>query len=435
MSDAVNAALLRYFEKAAAPPQNRENVLRAAEDAFRELFGTNRIEMYADTLNDLFTMNTVVQGVQSDDDSPGAPPTSQSNTIMACLAHCAGKPVCISTKGQTDVERWAVPFSDESGKLYGMALCDVSKTPDEDARAGAGRVGENLASLLCYLRQKERQERSIPTKMEAPDHAVILSHEIKTPLTVMLSALQLLRPKLEQEGKSGRVGNGGQSGRSLYLDVLEVSIYKLQRVTTNILDAQNLEMGAFQPENECIDLVAFLNELMGFVAPYATAQKVSLVFENRGGKECVAYLAPFYLDRILLNLLSNALQHTKEGGCVLVRLESDDGMIRIAVENDGASIPEETLEHMFEKYWRGPEKQGGAGLGLYLCQSFAERIKGSLYAENRSEGGARFALTFPVCGFSGGISHSFFSASKPYAASRSDLVRVELSTLLSEKCV
>ena len=106
------------------------------------------------------------------------------------------------------------------------------------------------------------------------------------------------------------------------------------------------------------------------------------------------------MQRVLLNLLSNALRNTPSDGAVLVRARRRDDELEILVEDTGVGLSHEAQRRMFERFWREDSSRtrasGGAGLGLAIARGFIEAQGGRIWAENRPEGGARFAFTLPI---------------------------------------
>ena len=100
------------------------------------------------------------------------------------------------------------------------------------------------------------------------------------------------------------------------------------------------------------------------------------------------------------NLLSNALRYTPEGGEILIRIDKENGRIQVAVQDSGPGIPPESLEHIFERFYRADRSrsrsEGGAGLGLAIARKLAEAQGGSLTAANVPSGGAGSSLTLPA---------------------------------------
>jgi signal transduction histidine kinase len=111
-------------------------------------------------------------------------------------------------------------------------------------------------------------------------------------------------------------------------------------------------------------------------------------------------IAPDKVQRVLLNLLANAVRHAGPEGSVAVVVAKDTDYVVVAVEDDGEGLPQVAPERMFERFWRDDESRtrssGGAGLGLAIAQGLVQAHGGTIWAENRSGGGARVAFTLPV---------------------------------------
>jgi signal transduction histidine kinase len=106
------------------------------------------------------------------------------------------------------------------------------------------------------------------------------------------------------------------------------------------------------------------------------------------------------VERVLLNLLTNAIRHTPSDGAVAVVVEPLDDEVVVSVEDTGEGIPAESAKRMFEHFWRGDRararSKGNAGLGLAIAHGLVEAQGGRIWAENRSEGGARVSFTLPA---------------------------------------
>jgi signal transduction histidine kinase len=100
------------------------------------------------------------------------------------------------------------------------------------------------------------------------------------------------------------------------------------------------------------------------------------------------------LERVLGNLLDNALRHVQPGGTVTVRCGREEGCVSCVVEDDGPGIPAAVRDHLFTRIVRGGSS-GLAGLGLYSCRRSLERYGGSIACEDRPSGGARFRFLIP----------------------------------------
>jgi signal transduction histidine kinase len=111
-------------------------------------------------------------------------------------------------------------------------------------------------------------------------------------------------------------------------------------------------------------------------------------------------LAPEKIERVLLNLLANAVRHARPDGTVAIVVEPNADHVLVAVEDTGEGVAPETQQRMFDRFWREDDSRtrssGGAGLGLAISQGLVQAHGGKIWAENRTGGGARIAFTLPL---------------------------------------
>jgi signal transduction histidine kinase len=110
--------------------------------------------------------------------------------------------------------------------------------------------------------------------------------------------------------------------------------------------------------------------------------------------------APDKVERVLFNLLTNALRHTPSDGAVAVLVEPLDVEVQVTVEDTGEGLPADATRRVFDRFWRGDAARspgrGGAGLGLAIARGLVEAQGGRIWAENRPDGGARVSFTLPA---------------------------------------
>ena len=98
---------------------------------------------------------------------------------------------------------------------------------------------------------------------------------------------------------------------------------------------------------------------------------------------------------MLANLIGNALKHTPAGGTVIARAEVAGDSIDVQVEDTGVGIPSDQVDKLFDRYWQGPRKVGGVGLGLYICKKLVEAHGGQIWVDSRPGQGSCFHFTLP----------------------------------------
>ena len=214
-----------------------------------------------------------------------------------------------------------------------------------------------------------------------------MSHEFRTPLTLMLGPL-------EEAIADGRVP---QSIRER-LELAERNAGRLQRLVNSLLDFSRIEAGRMQATYEPTDLAALTRDLASTFRSAMEKAGLSLVVD------CVQPDEPIYVDRemwekIVLNLLSNAFKFTLSGG-VEVRLRSDQGVVLLEVSDTGVGVPEAELPRLFERFHRIEGAQGrtqeGSGIGLALVQELVKLHGGTIDATNGEGRGTTFRVRIPL---------------------------------------
>ena len=104
---------------------------------------------------------------------------------------------------------------------------------------------------------------------------------------------------------------------------------------------------------------------------------------------------PSRLKRVFVNLISNALKHTYNGK-ILIKAETDEGFIKVAVKDTGSGISPEDMPHIWERYYKGKHSETGTGLGLFICKFIIESHGGKIWAESEVGKGTEFIFTLPL---------------------------------------
>jgi signal transduction histidine kinase len=210
------------------------------------------------------------------------------------------------------------------------------------------------------------------------------SHDLRTPLASLQAMLEALEDGL------------GEPER--YLASMREQVQLLGRLVDDLFELAKIDAGALTVELREAALAAVVESCLRGLEVEAERRSVRL--ETRVSGELPPVLcAPEQVERVLVNLVSNALRHTPSDGAVAVRVEPGAADVRVSVEDTGEGLAPEALRRMFDRFWRGDEARttgrGGAGLGLAISRALVEAQGGRIWAENRPGGGARISFTLP----------------------------------------
>ena len=217
-----------------------------------------------------------------------------------------------------------------------------------------------------------------------------IAHEFRTPLTMIAGPVGQLV-------KSDHL-NADDKG---LLSVAQRSIQRMFKLVNQLMDFNKLENDTLRLSVEQIDVVKAMNDICDIFMFNAKEKGITI---NRFGLEesLQAWTDGDKLEKILSNLLSNALKFTPRGGHIDVSLDVNDHLVKVSVADTGKGIPENQLENIFKRYYQLDNQTKaivnyGTGIGLYYSRRLAELHHGSLTAGNREEGsGAVFTFIYPM---------------------------------------
>jgi two-component system, sensor histidine kinase and response regulator len=214
--------------------------------------------------------------------------------------------------------------------------------------------------------------------------ARFLVHDLRGPLSSLTLGLTTLK-----------MAAGLSSDDRSFVGQLREELGRLSALVGDLLDHERLQTGALRPQLRPMDLVGLLEKVVQRARLRGSPSRVAVRFSS-GGKPMFATLDGALLERVLENLLSNAVNHSPAGSPVDVEL-SDQGQAAVAILNSGPPIPPELRETIFEPYVQaGPaeSRQGGVGLGLAFCREVVSAHGGSIQATER-DGRTCFLVRIP----------------------------------------
>jgi two-component system phosphate regulon sensor histidine kinase PhoR len=219
------------------------------------------------------------------------------------------------------------------------------------------------------------------------DFVANVSHELKTPLTVIGGFAETLRDRELRE-----------EDRLRFIETIEANTRRMQRIVDDLLDLSRYESGNWLPNIMANDLAGVVADVFTSVQRAAGAKRLALVFQAPPEARRVD-ADPTALRQVLTNLIENAVRHTTNGG-VTVRAEAPaTGGTTVSVSDTGSGIPAEHLGRIFERFYRvdpaRSRSEGGTGLGLSIVRHLAEAHGGSVRAESAVGQGTTITVHFP----------------------------------------
>jgi signal transduction histidine kinase len=182
-----------------------------------------------------------------------------------------------------------------------------------------------------------------------------------------------------------------------YLPVLCEQVVALSILVDDLFELARIDAGALTLELRVAELGGVVATCLRGLDAEARARHVRL--EAHVDENATAWCAPDQVERVLQNLVTNALRHTPSDGSVAVLVERKPQVLQVVVEDTGEGLEAEAQERMFERFWRGDAARGtgngGAGLGLAIARGLVEAQGGRIWVEPRSGGGARICFTLP----------------------------------------
>jgi PAS domain S-box-containing protein len=204
------------------------------------------------------------------------------------------------------------------------------------------------------------------------------AHELKTPITTILGAAELLLTESEDDPEV----------RRRFLNHILSEAQRMQRLSDTLLRLARTGVDLRDPKDEVVDLDGVAREAAERMKPLAGSAGLDLRVEGRGRSVRADHE---WLEQALLVVLGNAVQHSERGGEVRLRVEGG----AVTVEDEGAGISQDDLPYVFERFYRGKRSPGGFGLGLAICKDLLQRMGGSIFLESEEGVGTKVKIELP----------------------------------------
>jgi signal transduction histidine kinase len=242
-----------------------------------------------------------------------------------------------------------------------------------------GRLGETFDDMAGTLERDIKLEHRLTSDV---------AHELRTPLMAMQATVEAMQ-------------DGVMPADQDNLATVAVEVRRLSRLVDAMLRLSRMENGKIPLNIERCDVVALASDLVTMQVQLFQDNGLSLEFENETGhRKFIAELDPDLIREAMVNLMSNAMRYTSEGGSVVVRVARDRRNVLLSVQDTGMGIAKEDIPRVFSRFWRSDASRereaGGLGVGLSLTKEIVDRHNGTISVDSEEGVGTTFTLHIPL---------------------------------------
>ncbi|MGA7731093.1 MAG: ATP-binding protein [Chloroflexia bacterium] len=268
---------------------------------------------------------------------------------------------------------------------------DLTARVDVNSRDEIGRLSSEFNDMVKRL--GEMQEERARLESSRRELIAAVSHDLRTPLASMRAMIEALN--------DGVVTDSDTVHR--YLHTIQGETQHLATLIDDLFELSQIDAGALKLHLEPTSLADLVSDALESMNAQAEKKKVRLEGHVEGAPPRVPLDAP-RMQRVLYNLIQNAIRHTPQDGTITLRVRGAEDQVELMIMDTGEGIPEGDLPHIFDRFYRGErartrERQDGgpgAGLGLAIARGIVEAHGGSIHASSMPGQGAAFHVVLPA---------------------------------------
>jgi signal transduction histidine kinase len=291
-----------------------------------------------------------------------------------------------------------LPIKKFENQIYKMNQNNVISYVESDGPIEVKNLADAFNRMVNKINEQSIENQNLRSELEydrlRSEFLTNVSHEFKTPLNVILGAVQLIELLLKQDSKNSLSKNIGK-----HVLVMRQNCYRLLRLINNLIDLTKLQSNAYKIHLGNYNIVSLIEDITLSVAEYTESKGIYVGFDT-DTEEKIMSCDPDQIERIILNLLSNSIKFSKPGGEVWVSVHDKEDSVLISIKDTGLGIPEDQLEAIFERFKQVDmsltRNHEGSGIGLSLVKSLVEMHKGTINVESTYGKGSEFLIELPV---------------------------------------
>jgi len=258
-------------------------------------------------------------------------------------------------------------------------------------------IAANDISLLTELKKdKEELQHIVELEGLKTEFFANLSHEFKTPINIILTTIQVITNFMIVNQRYPDYDKFYK-----YITSIKQNSFRLLKLANNMIDITKIDGGFYEINIGNYNIVEIVENIVQSVAGYMKDNKRNIIFDTIE-EEIITACDPCQIERIILNILSNAMKFTSSNGniCVNIDVTDDCSKLIIKIKNDGEPLNKEDSKRIFERFTQSEQlltrRSEGSGIGLSLVKSLVEMHNGSIYVNTEFENGTEFCIELPI---------------------------------------
>jgi K+-sensing histidine kinase KdpD len=248
-------------------------------------------------------------------------------------------------------------------------------------------IKDNTSKVQTEEIKKEVENRKLDEIIRAQFLSSI-SHDLKTPINVIYSAMQVEEIYIKKKD---------METLNKYNSISKQNCISLIKLTNNLIDNSKISSHFLVPRLEYINIVEVIEDNVMSLIDYVKWSNLDLVFDTNT-EECYFNIDHEFMDRIILNLISNAVKYTPDGGKICVIINDDGENVNISVKDNGSGIEEKFIYQAFNRYAVGedckPDSKSGTGIGLSVVKQLVELQGGTIEILRNEDVGTTISMKF-----------------------------------------
>ena len=262
------------------------------------------------------------------------------------------------------------------------------------------KINEEFIKYICiilsFIKDKKNLKHAVEIESLKSEFFANLSHEFKTPLNIILSTVQLVMNYIEVNNEYPNYNMFNKC-----LSNIKQNSYRILKIANNLIDMSKIDGNFYSINMGNYNIVEVVENIVQSLAEYMKDNKRNIIFDTME-EEIITACDPDQIERIILNVLSNAMKFTSHGGNIYVDMEVNDrcNKVIIKISNDGEKINFEDRLRIFERFTQSESlltrRAEGTGIGLTLVKSLVKLHNGEVYVNTEFEEGTQFCIELPI---------------------------------------